>query len=159
MLEQSAIWERKREREIMAHHHNSRYAETYRASMSDREGFWLDVAKSIDWVKPPSRAFDESLGVYGRWFPDAVCNTCYNALDRHVAGGRANQPAMIYDSPVTGTKAILISIPSSSVEMSSTISRLPFVKRFDQNQRALSDSRRSRTLIFAGCLYQLGTSG
>src|SRR5690606_18534707 len=48
--------------------------------------------------------FDAQAGVYGRWFPDAVCNTCHNALDRHVTGGRGEQAALIYDSPVTGTK-------------------------------------------------------
>ena len=90
----------------MAQTHTSRYAETYRASMTDRETFWLDVAKSIDWIKPPSRAFDASQGVYGRWFPDAEVNTCYNALDRHVAS-RGDQLAVIYDSPVTNTKQSL----------------------------------------------------
>ena len=45
-----------------------------------------------------------NAGVYGRWFPDGVCNTCYNAVDRHVEAGRGTQPAIIYDSPVTGTK-------------------------------------------------------
>ena len=37
-------------------------------------------------------------------FPTRTLNTCYNALDRHVEGGRADQAALIYDSPVTGTK-------------------------------------------------------
>ena len=48
--------------------------------------------------------FDRRPGVYGRWFVGALCNTCYNAVDRHVAAGRAEQAAIIYDSPVTGTK-------------------------------------------------------
>ena len=48
--------------------------------------------------------FDKDAGVYGRWFTGASCNTCYNAIDRHVERGRADQPAIIYDSPVTGTK-------------------------------------------------------
>lgn len=38
------------------------------------------------------------------WFTDSYVNTCYNALDRHVAKGRADQTAIIYDSPITGTK-------------------------------------------------------
>ena len=107
----------------MAHHHNSRYAETYRASMNDREGFWLDVAKSIDWVKPPSRAFDASLGVYGRWFPDAEVNTCYNALDRHIAA-RGDQLAVIYDSPVSQSKRSL-----TYREMRDQVARLAAVIR------------------------------
>ena len=42
-----------------------------------------------------------------RWFRDATLNTCYNALDRHVVRGRADQPALIYDSPVTGQQRTL----------------------------------------------------
>ena len=43
------------------------------------------------------------MGAYGRWFTGAVVNTCYNALDRHVADGRADQVALIHDSPLTNT--------------------------------------------------------
>src|SRR5206468_2640634 len=53
---------------------------------------------------PPRRIFDPDAGVYGRWFPDARCNACFNALDRHVEAGRGDQVALYYDSPVTGTK-------------------------------------------------------
>ena len=82
----------------------SRYHEVYRRWKDDPEGFWLEAAGGIDWFEPPKKAFDPDIGVYGRWFPDAVGNTCYNAVDRHVANGRADQDAIIYDSPVTGTK-------------------------------------------------------
>ncbi|WP_274627231.1 propionyl-CoA synthetase [Arvimicrobium flavum] len=80
----------------------SRYREVYAAWKSDPEKFWADAARDIDWFKPWEKVFDADAGVYGRWFAGAECNTCYNALDRHVAGGRANQLALIYDSPVTG---------------------------------------------------------
>jgi propionyl-CoA synthetase len=82
----------------------SRYHEVYARSMRDPEGFWGEAAQAIDWYEPAKKVFDPSAGVYGRWFTGAVCNTCYNALDRHVAGGRADQAAIIYDSPVTDTK-------------------------------------------------------
>jgi propionyl-CoA synthetase len=82
----------------------SRYHEVYESWKRDPEGFWAEAAKAIDWVSPPQAIFDPSAGVYGRWFPDATCNTCHNAVDRHVAGGRAGQAALIYDSPVTGAK-------------------------------------------------------
>jgi propionyl-CoA synthetase len=72
--------------------------------MKDPEGFWGEAAQEIDWYEPAKKVFDPSAGVYGRWFVGASCNTCYNAIDRHVAGGRAAQAAIIYDSPVTGTK-------------------------------------------------------
>jgi propionyl-CoA synthetase len=82
----------------------SRYHEVYARSMSDPEGFWGEAAQAIDWYEPPRKVFDPSAGVYGRWFTGGVTNTCYNAIDRHVERGRANQPAIIYDSPVTNTK-------------------------------------------------------
>jgi propionyl-CoA synthetase len=81
----------------------SRYHEVYARSMSDPDGFWREAARDIDWIEPPKRIFDRSLGLYGRWFPDTVVNTCHNALDRHVAGGRADQVALIHDSPLANT--------------------------------------------------------
>jgi propionyl-CoA synthetase len=82
----------------------SRYTQVYARSMSDPEGFWGEAAQAIDWYEPPSKIFDASEGVYGRWFTGGVTNTCYNAIDRHVERGRADQAALIYDSPVTSTK-------------------------------------------------------
>ncbi|NEV78505.1 propionyl-CoA synthetase [Rhodopseudomonas sp. BR0C11] len=87
----------------MTIHDKSRYREVHARSLADPEGFWGEVAQSIDWIEPPTKVFDPSLGLYGRWFPGAKVNTCYNALDRHVAGGRADQLALIHDSPLTGT--------------------------------------------------------
>ncbi len=84
---------------------NGDYHQVYAAWRSDPEGFWRDCARAIDWVRQPRQIFDPSAGVYGRWFPDAECNTCHNALDRHVASGRGDQLALIYDSPVTGAVA------------------------------------------------------
>ena len=83
---------------------SSRYAEVYAQWRADPEAFWAEAAKGIDWVRPPDRIFDPEAGVYGRWFPDATLNACYNALDRHVEGGRGGRDAILYDSPVTGTK-------------------------------------------------------
>ncbi len=82
----------------------SRYQEVYQSWKKDPLGFWAEAAKAIDWIKPPQKIFDPGMGVYGRWFPDGTLNTCYNALDRHVKNGRADQAALIYDSPVTGMK-------------------------------------------------------
>src|SRR5438045_8814009 len=82
----------------------SRYHEVYARSLGDPQGFWGEVAQAIDWYEPAKRVFDPDAGVYGRGFTGAVCNTCHNAIDRHVAGGRADQAALIYDSPVTSTK-------------------------------------------------------
>ncbi|TDH37802.1 propionyl-CoA synthetase [Pseudohoeflea suaedae] len=80
------------------------YREVYDSWKSDPEGFWREQARAIDWFSDPDRIFDKDMGTYGRWFPDAVANTCHNCLDRHVENGRGGQAALIYDSPVTGKK-------------------------------------------------------
>ncbi|MDR3436577.1 AMP-binding protein, partial [Telmatospirillum sp.] len=82
----------------------SRYQEVYQSWRKDPQAFWAEAAKAVDWIKPPTIAFDPKAGVYGRWFPDGTLNTCYNAIDRHVKNGRSQQAAIIYDSPVTGFK-------------------------------------------------------
>src|SRR5262245_64580698 len=81
----------------------SRYHDVYARSQRDPEGFWAEAAAEIDWYEKPKKIFDKSAGIYGRWFVGATCTTCYNALDRHVLAGRNDQPALIYDSPVTNT--------------------------------------------------------
>ncbi|AVO45704.1 propionyl-CoA synthetase [Phreatobacter cathodiphilus] len=81
----------------------SRYGEVYAAWKADPAGFWGEQAKAVDWITPPRAVFDPDQGAYGRWFVGGVCNTCHNAVDRHAAS-RPDQAAIIYDSPVTGTK-------------------------------------------------------
>jgi len=82
----------------------SLYHQTYQTWRDDPQGFWANAASELDWTKSWDTVFDASAGVYGRWFAGAECNTCHNAVDRHVANGRADQPAIIYDSPITGAK-------------------------------------------------------
>ncbi|TCP56393.1 propionyl-CoA synthetase [Tamaricihabitans halophyticus] len=81
------------------------YADAHQRSSTEPAAFWLEAAEAIDWTRRPSTALDDSAAPFYRWFPDGELNTCHNALDRHVAGGRAEQPALIYDSPVSGGKA------------------------------------------------------
>lgn len=83
------------------------YDATYAQWRQDPEGYWLRAASGIDWSTPPGRAFDPAQGVYGRWFPEARLNICHNAIDRHVAAGRGDQPALIWDSPLSGTQSRL----------------------------------------------------
>ncbi|MFL6100702.1 MAG: propionyl-CoA synthetase [Actinomycetales bacterium] len=80
------------------------YARAYRASLEDPETFWGRAAESIHWISRPRQVLDESNPPFYRWFPDGVLNTCYNALDRHVVEGRADQLALVHDSPVTGAQ-------------------------------------------------------
>ncbi|MGV0721712.1 propionyl-CoA synthetase [Mycolicibacterium elephantis] len=92
------------------------YRELRDASLRDPASFWAEAARAVTWTREPQQVLDDSSPPFYRWFPDAELNTCANALDRHVAGGqersdsgmtwggRADQPALIYDSPVTGTQ-------------------------------------------------------
>src|SRR5260370_13956509 len=91
---------RKPDRERQMEARTSRYREVYARWRRDPEGFWAEAAQDIDWVEPARQVFDPSAGVYGRWFAGAVCNTCWNAVDRHVHNGRGSQLAIIYDSPL-----------------------------------------------------------
>ncbi|MFE0148722.1 propionyl-CoA synthetase [Nonomuraea sp. NPDC059007] len=75
------------------------FDEVYRWSIERPERFWAEAARGIEWDVEPARVY-----VDGRWFGDGWLNTCHNALDRHVAAGRGEQAALIYDSPVTGAK-------------------------------------------------------
>ncbi len=80
-----------------------RYEDFFRKSIEDPAGFWGEAAKEITWFEPYEKVLDDSNPPFYKWFPGGKMNTCYNALDRHVEGGRADQVALIYDSPVTGT--------------------------------------------------------
>ena len=81
------------------------YREIYDRAQSDVASFWMEAASAIDWQKAPTEALDSSKPPFHRWFPDGVMNTCHNAVDRHVAAGRGDQKAVIYDSPITGNAA------------------------------------------------------
>ncbi len=76
----------------------------YRRALDYPETFWSEAAASIDWSRPFDKILDDSNSPFNKWFPGAECNTCYNAVDRHVEAGRGEQNAIIYDSPITGKK-------------------------------------------------------
>lgn len=80
------------------------YDEAYLRSISDPEGFWGEAAEAIDWFEKPKRVLNGDNPPVYRWFEGGVCNTCFNAVDRHVDAGRGDQAAIIHDSPVTGGK-------------------------------------------------------
>jgi propionyl-CoA synthetase len=83
-----------------------RYAQEFSRSMADRSGFWGEAAGLVDWYAEPAKVLDDSAPPFYRWFTGGTLNTCYNAIDRHVAAGRGAQAALIYDSPVTGTTRV-----------------------------------------------------
>ena len=103
------------------------YAEVYAAWQRDPEDYWAAAAEGITWEKRWDQVFDPALGPFGQWFAGGTLNTCYNALDRHVAAGRGGLAALIWDSPVTGQ-----------------------IKRFTYSEM------RDRTAKVAGALAKLG---
>jgi len=80
------------------------YAQIYQGWKDDPEGFWMQAAEAISWDKKPTRALNDDNAPLYEWFTDAQVNTCYNAVDRHVEAGNGDRTAIIYDSPITGTK-------------------------------------------------------
>ena len=82
---------------------NSTYDAVYAGWRDDPQSFWAEAAEAIHWFKKWDSVLDASRPPFARWFNGAMVNSCYNALDRHIESGRANQPALIYDSPVTQT--------------------------------------------------------
>ncbi|MGY6410595.1 MAG: propionyl-CoA synthetase [Alkalilacustris sp.] len=79
------------------------YAELHARSLKDPEGFWLEAAEAIDWVRYPTAALNADKAPIYQWFSDGLVNACWNAVDRHVAAGKGAQTAIIHDSPVTHT--------------------------------------------------------
>ncbi|WP_336958967.1 AMP-binding protein [Sphingobium aquiterrae] len=79
---------------------SQRYVGAYERSMADPDGFWLEAAQALDWTAAPATGWTADAG----WFADGTLNSCHNAVDRHVAAGRGDQPAIVYESPVTGTR-------------------------------------------------------
>ncbi|MEI6858354.1 MAG: propionyl-CoA synthetase [Shewanella sp.] len=81
---------------------HERHRALHASSLADPESFWADAAKTIHWDKPWDKVLDKSRAPLYSWFSGAQCNTCYNAVDRHVEQGRGKQVAIQYVSPVTG---------------------------------------------------------
>ena len=81
------------------------YSEVYQSWQNDPEGYWMQLAEAIDWDQKPSKALFEAGENLYEWFADGRLNGCWNAVDRHVAGGRGDQVAIIHDSPITGAQS------------------------------------------------------
>ena len=82
----------------------SRYHDIYASWKQDPAAFWAEAAMAIDWAAPWEQVYAQ-VGGLDRWFVGAQCNTCWNAVDRHVKEGHGERLALIYDSPVTGARA------------------------------------------------------
>ncbi|MBK6762803.1 MAG: propionyl-CoA synthetase [Micrococcales bacterium] len=83
------------------------YRQEYERSLAEPDAFWREAAATIEWTTEPTVICDDSAAPLYRWYSDGVLNTCYNAVDRHVAAGRGDQPALHYVSPVTASAKTL----------------------------------------------------
>jgi propionyl-CoA synthetase len=84
----------------------SAYETVYRRWLSNPESFWAEAAEAVHWFKKWDRVLDASRPPFYRWFPGGSLNSCFNALDLHVETGKGDQPALIYDSPVTNSTRV-----------------------------------------------------
>ncbi|QYJ80160.1 propionyl-CoA synthetase [Shewanella acanthi] len=91
----------------------------HRTSIENKQAFWQEASKELEWVKPSEQILDETNAPFYRWFPRGELNTCYNAVDRHVIAGRGEQIAIHYVSPVTDTEYSI-----SYQELQAQVSRL-----------------------------------
>ncbi|XP_060047488.1 acyl-CoA synthetase short-chain family member 3, mitochondrial isoform X4 [Erinaceus europaeus] len=85
----------------------SEYKTHWAASVSDPERFWGQAAQQISWYRPWTITLEQRHPPATRWFVEGMLNICYNAIDRHVENGKGDKIAIIYDSPVTNTKATI----------------------------------------------------
>ena len=83
----------------------TKFKDIYENSIKKPENFWEEISKDIFWFKKPTKILNKSNPPFYKWFEDGVTNTCYNALDIHVDQGRGDKLALIYDSPITGSKS------------------------------------------------------
>ncbi len=81
----------------------SRYHDVYKSWQDQPHAFWEEAAAALEWSKPWDKIQDSSSGL-DRWFVGAECNTCWNAVDRHVNAGHGERTALIFDSAMTGDK-------------------------------------------------------
>ena len=83
---------------------NQKFSEIYSNSITKPEEFWKEVSNDMFWFKEPKKILNKSNPPFYKWYEDGVTNTCYNALDLHIDNGRGDRDALIYDSPITGSK-------------------------------------------------------
>jgi propionyl-CoA synthetase len=81
----------------------TRFDDFYRRSIHDRDAFWSEQARLIDWKQPPTAICDYTRPPFARWFAGGTTNLCHNAVDRHLEQ-RADQPALIFVSTETDTE-------------------------------------------------------
>ena len=106
------------------------YRTAFQQALDTPETFWAEQARDLAWFQPPSRILDHLDDGTHRWFADGTLNTCYLALDHQIEQGRGDQPALIYDSPVTDTRAVFTfhELLARVEELAGALSRLGVAK-------------------------------
>ena len=112
------------------------YDAFYRRSLDDRDGFWGEQAKLIDWHVPPTQVCDYSKPPFAHWFEGGLTNLCHNAVDRHLVE-RADQPALIYVSTETNTE-----VTYSFAQLSDEVQRMAAILK------SLGVGKGDRVLIY-----------
>ena len=129
------------------------YKEVYAAWKDDPGAFWMEAAEAIDWTTKPTRALDDSNPPFYKWFADGEANTCYNCVDRHVERGRGDQPAFIYDSPITGAKRTI-----TYAELKDEVSRVAgaLTRRGAQNRKLTAENGSMVHQGIAEIIHEIG---
>ena len=107
-----------------------RYADIYAACKRDPEAFWMKAAEAIEWDVTPSKALFDDRTPFYEWFVDGKTNTCFNAVDRHVAAGYGTRTAIIYDSPVSGVmrRMSFVELQAATAKLGGALRRRGVVK-------------------------------
>ncbi|MDP1651360.1 MAG: propionate--CoA ligase [Rhodocyclaceae bacterium] len=114
----------------------TKYADFYRRSIEDRDGFWAEQAQLVDWQTPPQTICDYSRPPFVKWFSGGKTNLCHNAVDRHAAK-RPNDRALIFVSTETNEEKIY-----SFAELKSEVMRMAAV------MQSLGVKKGDRVLIY-----------
>ena len=84
---------------------SDKFKKIYEESIKNPEKFWKEASEDVFWFKKPTKILNKSNPPFFKWYEDGVTNTCYNALDFHIDQGKGKKTALIYDSPITGSKS------------------------------------------------------
>ena len=81
------------------------YKDVYNRSIKNKEDFWKKISDDIFWYSKPTKILNTDSPPFYKWFQDGITNTCYNALDFHIDNALGDKIALIWDSPITNSKA------------------------------------------------------
>ena len=83
---------------------SAKYEMEMQRSLQNPEEYWAEIAENTIWTKKWDKVLDNSNPPFAKWFTGGELSMCYNAVDRHVDEGFGEQAALVWDSPITGSK-------------------------------------------------------